>query len=353
MTDTLSIRITGGVDTHKDVHVAAALDQMGRNLATASFPVSASGYQDLHRWLAEFGTLDTVGIEGTSSYGAGLTRYLAESGVTVVEVNRPNRQERRNFGKSDTLDAISAARAVQAGRALGTPKSADGMVEAIRLLRVARRGAVKGRTQTALLIRDIVSTAPETLRAELTGLTTPKLAARTARLRPGPTMTPLAAAKHALSHLGRRWLYMHGEVKALDAQLAPLVAAYAPQLLALPCVGPDTAGALLVAAGDNPGRLRSEGCFAKICGVSPLPASSGRPVRHRLNQGGNREANSALWRIVLVRLRSHQPTQDYMARRTTEGLSKREIMRCLKRYVARQVFNALPRPNDACLEAAL
>jgi transposase len=352
MTDTLSIRITGGVDTHKDVHVAAALDQMGRSLGTASFPVTAAGYQELHRWLATFGPVDTVGVEGTSSYGAGLARYLAESGVTVLEVNRPNRQDRRNFGKSDTLDAISAARAVQAGRALGTPKSTDGTVEAIRMLRVARRGAVKGRTQTALLIRDIVSTAPEVLRAELSGLTTPKLAARAARLRPGPTMTPLSAAKHSLSHLGRRWLFLDSEVDALDA-LVPLLTAYAPRLLALPCVGPDTAGALLVAAGDNPERLRSERCFAKICGVSPLPASSGRIVRHRLNQGGNREANSALWRIVLVRLHSHQPTQDYMARRTAEGLSKREVMRCLKRYVARQVFNALPRPDAACLETAL
>jgi transposase len=163
-------------------------------------------------------------------------------------------------------------------------------------------------------------------------------------------MTPLAAAKHSLVHLGRRWLYLDGEVTALDAQLIPLLAAYAPELLALPCVGPDTAGALLVAAGDNPGRLRSEGCFAKICDVSPLPASSGRTVRHRLNQGGNREANSALWRIVLVRLRSHQPTQDYMARRTAEGLSKKEIMRCLKRYVARQVFHALTRPDMTGLE---
>ena len=160
---------------------------------------------------------------------------------------------------------------------------------------------MKGRTQTALLIRDIVGTAPEVLKTELTGLTTPKLAARAARLRPGPTMTPLSAAKHSLSHLGRRWLFLDSEVDALDAQLVPLLAAYARA-----CVGPDTAGALLVAAGDNPERLRSERCFAKICGVSPLPASSGRIVRHRLNQGGNREANSALWRIVLVRLHSHQ-----------------------------------------------
>ena len=350
MTDQGPARITGGVDTHKDVHVAAALNGAGVLLGTASFPTTAVGYRALEQWLSGFGSLEAIGIEGTSSYGAGLTRHLSAAGHCVLEVNRPNRQERRNNGKSDTLDAVSAARAVQAGTALGVPKSAEGSVEAIRLLRVARRGALKARTQAALLIHTVLDTAPESLRAELHGLSTVKLARRAARLRPGPSMTPLDAAKTTLVQLAKRWLFHHEEVRALDAQLAPLIEAYAPALLALPCVGPDTAGALLVAAGDNPERLRNDACFAKVCGVSPLPASSGRIVRHRLNQGGNREANSALWRIVLVRLRSHQPTQDYMARRTAEGLSKREIMRCPKRYVAREVFKVLPRSDVVAMD---
>ena len=345
MTDERPGRITGGIDTHKDVHVAAALDGIGTLLGTASFPTTASGYRALEHWLTRFGPVEAIGIEGTSSYGAGLTRHLVAAGLSVLEVNRPNRQERRTNGKSDTLDAISAARAVQAGTAIGIPKSAAGSVEAIRLLRIARRGALKARTQAALLLHNVLDTAPECLRAELRGLSTVKLARRAARLRPGPSMTPLDAAKSTLMQLAKRWLFHHEEVKALDAQIAPLIEACAPALLALPCVGPDTAGALLVAAGDNPERLRNDACFAKLCGVSPLPASSGRVVRHRLNQGGNREANSALWRIVLVRLRSHEPTQDYMARRTAEGLSKREIMRCLKRYVAREVFKVLPRSD--------
>ena len=227
----------------------------------------------------------------------------------MLEVNRPNRQERRNNGKSDTLDAVSAARAVQAGRALGIPKSTRGSVEAIRLLRIARRGALKARTQAAVLIHTVLDTAPESLRAELHGLSTVKLARRAARLRPGPSMTPLDAAKTTLVQLAEGWLFHHDEVRALDAQIQPLIEAYVPELVALPAWARHRRSTL-VAAGDDPERLRNDACFAKLCGVSPLPASSGRIVRHRLNQGGNREANSALWRIVLVRLRSHQPTQD-------------------------------------------
>ena len=349
MTDTLTDPttrplITGGVDTHKDIHVAAALDERGQVLGTKSFPATPAGYRSLHGWLAEHGPVAAIGIEGTSSYGVNLTRHLATVGVAVVEVARPNRQLRRRDGKSDTIDAIAAARAVQAGQAVGIPKSADGPVEAIRALRVARRGAMKARTQAGVQLHNLLDVAPEDLRAGLVGLPLKTLVIHAARFRPGADRTLINATKTAMASVARRWQAANAEVQALDQSLKPLVAAACPALIELPAVGTDSAGALLVAAGDNPARLGSDAAFAKVCGVSPLPASSGRIVRHRLNKGGNREANSALWRIVLVRLRSHQPTKDYMARRSAEGLSKREIMRCLKRYVAREVFNALTHP---------
>jgi transposase len=265
---------------HKGVHVAAALDQLGRNLGTASFPVTAAGYQGLLRWLAKFGSLDAVGREPAPiEHGLPATWPNRESslGGEPPEPPRPT-----HFGKSDTLDAVRATRPVQAGTALGTPKSADGTVEAIRLLRSPDQEPCRGRTQTPLLIRDIVSTAPEGLRAELTGLTTPKLAAPTARLRPGTSMTPMTSGQ-ARSQSPRSSVALYARRSEYPGRPAGPVVTYAPQLLPLPCVGPNTAGALLVAAGDNPDRLRTESCFAKICGVSPLPARTGRIVRHRHN----------------------------------------------------------------------
>jgi transposase len=291
--------------------------------------------------MSSFGVVATVGVEGTGCYGAGLARHLTRAGVEVLEVNRPNRQLRRRHGKSDVADAIGAAKAVLSGEASGTPKASDGTVESIRLLRVARRGAVKERTQAAGQLHNVLTTCPEPLRRELGGLSTPKLVARCRRLRPDGSEAVTAAAKRALVSIARRWTAANDEIRALDPELKKLVDAVAPELVALRGVGVDTAGALLVAAGDNPQRMRSEAAFAALCGTSPVDASSGKVVRRRLNQGGNREANSALWRIVLVRLSVDQPTKDYMARRTIEGRSKREIMRCLKRYVARQTFNAI------------
>lgn len=333
--------VVGGVDTHKDVHVGAALDRLGRTLGTAEFAATPAGYRRLGAWLASFGPVEAVGVEGTGCYGAGLMRHLAGQGVVVLEVNRPNRQFRRRHGKSDVTDAIAAAKAVLSGDASGAPKSGDGAVEAIRLLRVARRGAVKARTQAASQIHNVLATSPDELRTQLRGLSTPKLVASCGRLRPATSSGTLAAAKHALVSIARRWAAADAEIRDLDPQLRRLVSDIAPTLCELSGVGPDTAGALLVAAGDNPERMRSEAAFAALCGTSPVQASSGKVVRHRLNQGGNREANSALWRVVLVRLGKDQRSQDYMARRTAEGMSKREVMRCLKRYVARETFNAL------------
>ncbi|MGH3219434.1 MAG: IS110 family transposase [Streptosporangiaceae bacterium] len=330
--------VTVGVDTHTDVRVAAVLDQAGRLLGTGSFPATTRGYARLATWAESFGTVDKVGMEGTGSFGAGLLRFLADYGLAVIEVDRPDRAGRRRNGKSDPLDAESAARAVQSGRAAGTPKSRDAQVEMIRVLRVARRGAMKARIQAGAQIDALILAAPEQVRAPLRKIAGRHRIRACAALRPGPIADPASAVKTALRALARRWQVLQAEIDDLDAQLTPLVTAAAPELLALPGVGVETAGQLLVTAGDNPGRLRSEASFARLCGAAPVPVSSGRTDRHRLHRGGDRQANSALWRIALVRMHCHQPTRDYIARRTAEGRTKTEIMRCLKRFIAREVF---------------
>ena len=280
-------------------------------------------------------------MEGTGSYGAGLARFLTAHGQRVLEVNRPDRAARRRRGKSDPVDADAAARTVQAGEATGVPKAQDGVVEMARALRVARQTAVKARTQAINAIKALLVTAPDELREQLAGLTTTRLIRTAAALDPGPLATPTAATMLALRGLARRYQHLDAEIGLLAGRLGQLTTTAAPTLRQLLGVGPDSAAALLIAAGDNPRRLRSEAAFAALCGSSPVEASSGKTVRHRLNRGGDRQANAALHRIVIVRLRWHQPTRDYLARRTAEGKTKKEITRCLKRYVAREVFAAL------------
>lgn len=340
--------VIGGVDTHKHIHVAAVCDPLGRVLASDSFPTTTAGFKALLRFLRSHGELAAVGIEGTGCWGGGLSRWLAGRDVHVVEVDRPNRQARRRRGKSDTIDAEEAARAVVAGRARTVPKTGTGPVEMARQLRVARRSAIKQRTQALLQLQALADTAPDELRDTVKKLRYAQLIATAARFRPGELTTTGAAAKYAMSALARRIQHLDAEIEGLDAHLKTILTAAHPGLLAAHGVGPDTAGALLVAAGDNPERLVSEQAFAALCGASPVQASSGNTQRHRLNRGGDRQANSALWRIVLVRMRSHQPTRDYVTRRTAEGLAKRDIMRCLKRYVAREIYHHInPTPQTA------
>lgn len=330
--------ITGGVDTHADTHVAAALDPLGGLLGVREFPATAAGYADLLGWLGGFGAVALVGIEGTGSYGAGLARHLATAGIRVVEVDRADRQDRRRAGKSDPLDAVSAARAAQSGRAAGAPKGRDGEVEAIRALMVARRSARSERTQAINQARALIVTGPDDLRARFARHTAATLVADLAALRPRPGDVPGYATRIALRELGRRAQFLDAQLGRLGELIVPLVAARAPGLLALHGIGPDTAAILLVAAGDHPGRLRSEAAWAHLCAVAPIPASSGKVTRRRLNPGGDRQANHALWRIVITRMSSHAPTRAYVERRTAEGLSKKEIIRCLKRYAAREVY---------------
>lgn len=335
-----SSRVIGGVDTHKDTHVAAVLDEYGRLLDTASFPANAHGYRRLLIWLGGHGEILAVGIEGTGSWGAGLSRHLRQRGVNVIEVNRTNRQTRRRKGKTDTVDAEAAARAVLSGDATVTPKAGNGPIEAVRQLRVARNGAIKARTAAANQMHSLTDTAPDAVRAKLRGLTTLQRARTCSRLRAADIATPTGAARRALASVAGRWLALHAEVRELDRAIKTILDTIAAPLLARHGVGYETAGALLVAAGDNPERLTTERGFAALCGSSPVEISSGRTRRHRLNRAGDRQANAALWTIVMSRIASgHQPTADYMERRIAEGRSKRDAIRCLKRYVARQVFN--------------
>jgi transposase len=331
-----------GVDTHKDFHVAHAKDELGRPLGQIKVPATPAGYGKLLAWGRAFGVIATVGIEGTGSYGAGLTRFLADAGVAVAEVGRPNRQRRARRGKSDPIDAEGAAAAVLAGETLGAPKSADGPVEMLRVLRIARSSAVKAKTTALLNMRDLLITAPDQLRADLAGLKAKPLVRACAAWEViGGFSTPTEATQAALASLARRWLALDAEARSLDGQIAALVKATCPALLDSHGVGPEVAAALLVAVGDNPGRLRNEAALAKLCGVAPLEASSGRTVRHRLNRGGNRQANNALHTVIVVRLRRHQPTRDYLQRRLQEGKSKKEVMRCLKRYLVRELYPPL------------
>jgi transposase len=337
--------ITGGVDTHLDTHVAAALDANGGVLGVESFATTPQGFSALRGWLAGFGPIARVGVEGTGAYGAGLARHLRGEGLEVIEVDCSNRQLRRKLGKSDTVDAVEAARAVLSGRARGVAKTADGNVEAMRALLIAKRSGREARITCLNQLRHLGFCAPDELRERFRGVPRDQLAAVAAALRPRTDSDPVTyATKVAMRTLARRVLTLVEDNNALDGILAELVAATAPSLHELYGVGIDTAAILLVAAGDNAERVRSEPAWAHLCGVAPLPATSGKVTqRHRLNRGGNRQANHALWRIVFTRMASEPRTRIYVQRRLDEGLSKPEIIRILKRYVARETYRHLPR----------
>lgn len=340
MTET-RVGITGGVDTHRDVNVAAVLDERGALLGTSEFATTTVGYRQLLAFLEHFGDVDRVGVEGTGTYGAGLARHLLDAGVPVIEVDRPNRQRRRRAGKSDTTDAISAARAAQSGEAATTAKARNGNVEKLRVLRVARRSISKDRVRAINQLRALIVTAPPELRDQLAGLTAIGVAQAAARFRVADPTSDLGALKYAMRSLGRRAEALRAEAKELDKILRTLIEATAPDLIARAGIGVDAAGALLVAAGDNPERMRTEASFAKLCAAAPMEASSGLVTRHRLSRAGNREANSALFMIIINRMSRDEATKAYVNRRVAEGKSKLEIIRCLKRYVAREVYPLL------------
>jgi len=338
--------VVGGVDTHRDSNVAAVVDMNGGLLGVESFPTTAQGYQRLSLWMSSFGVIERVGIEGTGAYGAGLARHFTRASVTVIEVDRPDRRKRRQHGKSDQLDAVEAARGALSGRCEAVAKSGDGHAEALRALLVAKRSARSTRIRTIVQLRHLMFTAPDDLRARLGGLNASQLVSEAAKLRPrAGGDVAVHGLKTAAVILARRVLALDIELAVIDQQIAPLVKAAAPELLNIYGIGADTAAVLLVTAGDNPQRITSEGAWAMLCGIAPIPATTGLITnQHRLNYGGDRHANNAIWRIVITRLGQHEPrTVAYMNRRLAEGKSKRSIIRCLKRYIARETFRALPR----------
>jgi transposase len=338
--------VIAGVDTHADTHHAAVIQTNGGRIADAEFPTTEQGYTQLWDWLGSFGRVRAVGIEGTGSYGAGLSRHLCAQNVPVVEVNHPNRAQRRLTGKSDPLDAYAAAQAVLAELATAIPKAGTGIVEAIRVLHTVRASAVKARTATINELRALLVTAPAGLRDSLRGLGPIALISACARLRSGRELAdPEQATKHALRTLGRRYQTLTQEITAVQERLHPLVRQACPALLDIHGVGYETAAQLLITIGDNPDRIHTEAAFAALCGVAPIPASSGKTTRHRLSRGGDRQANRALYLIVCSRLASDPATRAYRDRRRTQGLSNPEIIRCLKRYLTRAIYKTLTSTN--------
>lgn len=347
--DTRTI-VVGGVDAHAQTHHLVAVDLTGRRLGSQEFPATSQGYREALDWLAGFGVIDKVGIESTGSYAAGLTRFLLEMGVEVVEVNQPHKHLRARKGKDDAIDAEAAALKALSGQAAATPKTTTGAVEAIRFLRVARDSAVNSRTRALLQLRDLLVTAPAELREQITERTAGALVKRCAALRPDRDRLadPCHAAKQALRALARRIQAFDEEIGEADRQLSKLVTAAAPTLTSKLGIGPGHAAQLLITAGENIDRLRSEASFARLCGVAPVPVSSGKTNRMRLHRGGDRRANSALHLIAVCRLRFHEPTIAYTKRRQAEGLSKKDILRCLKRFIAREVFHCLKTDLGLC-----
>jgi transposase len=343
-----------GVDTHKDTHVAAVITTVGAVAASHSFPTTMAGYHQLLAWARTFGTLRRAGVECTGSYGAALTRHLRAAGITVIEVNQSYKATHRRRGKTDTIDAQAAARAVLSGRATATAKTSDGPVEMLRMFKLAKSSAIKSRTQAINQLKAVLVAADPTLREALSGLSTPILIRQCAQLPADPPSDATSAATWTLRLLARRIVELTGEIDDLNQQLARAVNRHTSKLLARPGVGPDCAAALLITAGDNPERLGSEASYAALCGASPVEMSSGKTARLRLNRGGDRQANAALYRIALSRLRWDPQTRAYLARRITEGKTRREALRCLKRYIAREIYQIItnPRPHSTAASTA-
>lgn len=331
--------VVGGSDTHADTVHVAAISTLGREVADREFPTTAAGYRAAVAFLTSHGPVDQVGIEGTSSYGAGLARAVTNAGLQVIEVNRPSRADRRRQGKSDPLDAYHAARAVLSGRATSDPK--DQSTEAIRSLHNTRRSAVKARTAATNQITAMLITAPDGIRSKYRALQGHPLITALAKCRTAVVDPVDAAVLTALKALAHRHQFLTAQAEELSTLIDALVTTANPALRAAFGVGPDTAAQLLITAGANPDRLRSEASFAALCGVSPVPASSGKTTRHRLSRGGDRHANNALYRIALSRM-AHEPrTKQYVARHVAAGRSTKEILRMLKRAIAREIHRLL------------
>ena len=264
-----TVTVIVGVDTHKHVHVAVAIDRVGARLESCSVTADRAGYADLMDWARTLGAVEAFGIEGTGSYGVGLASFVRRKAVRVVEVNHCDRRKRRNNGKSDTIDAETAARSVLAGIATAIPKTADGASEMVRQIKIARDTAVKARSSAIITLKTLIVNAPGELRETLEPLTDRKLVGRCAELEPGQLLTPTASVKHALRALATRWLALSVEIGAHDQALDTITMTAAPSLRDAFGIGPDSAAEMLIVAGDNPERIRSDAAFAKLCGACP------------------------------------------------------------------------------------
>ena len=333
-----------GVDTHKEIHVAAAVDWQGTLVGEECFPTTRQGYRLLESWARSLREVLRVGVECSGLYGSGLTRHLLKNGFAVLEVTFPDKTVRRKRGKDDFIDAEMAAEAAFTGARTVTPKSRDGMVEALRMLQKTRSTAVAARRVALQMIRADIISAPE----ELRGMTRMQLIRHLVATRPDSTdfRTPLGAAKIALKRLAKRYVDLDDEVSELDDMIDAILADAAPLLVQLKCVGAQSAAQLMVTVGDNPERLRSEASFAMLCGVAPVPVSSGMTYRHRLNRGGDRQANSAIHIIAIGRLRTDERTKEYVTKKMSEGHTEMEAIRCLKRYIAREVYYVIKRQSE-------
>lgn len=334
-----------GVDTHKSNHIAVALNAYGARLGTLTIPTTRKGYNELEAWATGLGSVKAFGIEGTGSYGAGLSRDLLSKGYAVLDVMRPNRQLRYLQGKSDSIDAENAARSTLNGQATALAKAQTGSSEMIRHIKIARDSAVKAKSQAMITLKTLIINAPAELRDALDQIKGRiGLIRYAAALRPGDITSPTASAKASMRALARRWLTLHDEIQDHEQALDRLVRARAPGLMESHGIATMTVAEMLILVGDNPQRIRSEAALAKLCGVCPIPASSGKTNRMRLNRGGNRQANAAVYRVAIVRMRDHEPTKIYAARKTAEGKTRREIVRCIKRYIVREIYRHLCAP---------
>jgi transposase len=344
LTTTQPVRtVTIGVDTHSQIHHAAALDSMGHLLGDRRFSTDLAGYQALLDWAAGFGIISAFGVECTGSYGAGLTRHLLAAGVDVIEVNRGHSLTRSRSGKNDAIDAEEAARKVLSGQCSSPAKDTTGAVEAIRHLHLVRDSAIKSRTAALVQLRDILVTAPGSLKERLGAKTLQGKATQARSLRPDMARldAPEQAAKYALRELGRRVHALTAQINDADRHLNRLLNTITPTLMALPQVGPVCAAQILVTAGENIDRFPSEAAFARLCGVAPVPVSSGKSHRMRLHRGGNRQANRAIYLVTVGRLKLDPRSRAYRDRKRAEGHSRGDVIRSLKRYVARELYYAL------------
>jgi transposase len=349
-----------GVDTHADDHVAVVLSSLGEVRGGKSFPATRGGYARLIEWASSFGVIDRIGIEGTGSWGRGLTLFCLSRGLAVRDVDRPDRRTRRRKGKTDLVDAEAAARAVLAGTATTLPKTGDGPVEMLRVLHITRETAVKARTQAINQLRALAVTAPLELAEQLRGLTSRRLVATATCFETNSPITdPTSSTRLAMRSLARRIEQLTAEIDRLETERDRIVDDTAPALLEVKGVGHHSAATLLIAAGDNPDRIRSEAAFANLCAAAPVPVSSGRTNRHRLNHGGHRQGNRALHTIAVARIRwPDQRTRDYVTRRNAKGEFKADLdtLRRLKRYIAREVYplvlDALSTAPEQANEAA-